>query len=145
MGWTADLLVGIAEHLAANAGATWKPSGAYVTSDVRPIIITAVPASPDVVIVLTPYGVTDDPALNDTVQGVQVRTRGTKDPRVVTALDDDVFDALHGLSGVVLNGVHVIQMYRQSAAPLGVDGNGRHEATANYYVQTARPSTHRTT
>jgi len=142
--WTNRLLAGIGQHLAANAGATWRPTGAYTTADKWPVVITAVPASPDEVIVLTPYSVTDDFGTSDVVQGVQVRTRGTRDPRPVSDRNDAIYDALHGLAHVVLNGVHIVSIERNSAAYLGVDANGRHEYTSNFYVQAARPSTHRT-
>jgi hypothetical protein len=142
--WTGALLAGIAGRLDAQGVGKWRASGRYQPADVRPIVLTAVPAAPDEMLVLTPYSVDEDALLNDVTQGVQVRTRASRDPRALDALNDAVFDALHGLSGVVLNGVPVVLIYRQSAAYLGVDGNGRHEASQNYYVQAARPSTHRT-
>jgi hypothetical protein len=144
VGWTEQLLTGIAQHFASGGVGTWKASGAYTSVDRRPIVISAVPSSPDEVITLTAYPVDDDPAMSDVLQGVQVRTRGDRDPRTVDALDDDVFDALHGLAGVVLNGVHVVLARRISGSPLGVDSNGRHQRSSNYYMQAARPSPHRT-
>lgn len=143
MSFTGDLLAGIGQLLAEQAGATWKATGSYAASDPWPVVITAVPATPDQVIVLTPYTVSEDDNLNDVVQGVQIRTRGTRDPRPVSDMNDAIFDALHGLTDLVLNGVPVVLVSRNSAAYLGVDDNGRHEHTANYYVMAARPSTHR--
>lgn len=144
MAFTDDLLTGVAAYLAAGGVGTWRPSGVYLLTDVRPIIITAVPASPDEVIVLTPYTVSDDYSLSDSVQGVQVRTRGTRDPRTVQAVDDDVFGRLHGAHGVTLpGGLRLVACERQSGTPLGVDGNGRHERSSNYYLTVNRPTLHR--
>lgn len=143
MPWTSDLLAGIAQHLAEHAGATYKASGTYSSTDPRPIAFQSIPAKPDEVIALFPYTVEEDAGLNDVIQGVQIRTRGTRSPSTLRDLDDDIFDALHGLRGITLNGVPVVLIYRQSASPLGSDTNGRFESTANYYVQAARPSPHR--
>lgn len=144
MSWTDELLAGVAGYLQAGAVGTWRPDGAYLPADVRPILIAAVPSTPDVVIVLTPYGVSDDPSLSDSVQGLQVRTRGDADPRTVNDLADDVFDRLHGAQGVGLpGGLRLVSAYRQSHTPLGVDGNGRHERSDNYHLTAWRPSAHR--
>jgi hypothetical protein len=142
--WTEQLLTGVAEHLAAAGVGTWKPSGAYLSSDVRPIVISAVPSSPDEVITLTAYTVDEDPRDSDVIQGLQVRTRAGRDPRGVDDLDDDVFDALHGLTDALLNGVPLVLAHRVSGAPIGVDGNSRHQRSSNYHLMANRPSPHRT-
>jgi len=145
VGFSDDLLTGVAAYLASGGVGTWKPSGAYLPADVRPIVITSVPSSPDEVIVLTPYVVSDSYSMSDSVQGLQVRTRGSRDPRTVQDVDDDVFDRLHGAHGVTLpGGLRLVMCERRSGTPLGTDGNGRHERTSNYALTVWRPSSHRT-
>lgn len=145
MSFTTDLLSGIAQLLEDTGQGTWKPTGAYATDDPTPIIIKSVPASPDRVITLSEYSVSDDPTLSDSVKGLQVRFRAGRDPRTVDDMADDAFDVLHGLQGVELStGVLIVQSYRQSSALLGADDNGRHERSDNYYLTVHRPSTHRT-
>lgn len=144
MGFTADLLGGLAQLLDDHDVGTWKASGKYAPADRRPIVISAVPSGPDEVIVLTSYDVDNDATQNDDVIGVQVRTRGTRDPRVVDLLDDDVFDVLQGLDVTDLStGVRVALVERRSSAPIGADENGRHERSSNYYVTAHRPSSNR--
>lgn len=167
MGWTTDLLTGVAQLIAdASADAGFYPGVLSVPGVVTPgpgtadapllqasaayapgvvaLVFNGVPQSPDRVIALAAYTVADDPALNDVLHGVQVRTRGTRDPRDVDGLDDAVFDVLHGASYLTLStGVYVVQMYRQSGALLGADNNGRWQRSSNYYVQAVRPSPNR--
>lgn len=145
MAFTDDLLGGLAQILADAGVGRWNPDGAAYTGEgPPPIVIGSVPGQPDQVITLAAYPVDDEVELNDSTIGVQARARGDRDPRTVDALDDDVFDKLHGLANLTLStGVRVVQIYRTSGTPLGVDGNGRHERTSNYYVQAARPSAHR--
>jgi hypothetical protein len=143
--FTDDLLSGVSQYLADGGVGTWRPSGAYLATDPDPIVRTSVPASPDRVIVLTPYTVSDDGLMSDSVQGLQVRTRGTKDPRTVEAIDDAVFDRLHGAHGVSLpGGARLVMAERKSGTPLGTDGGGRHQRTSNYHLTVWRPSSHRT-
>ncbi len=145
MGFTDDLLAGVAQYLAGGGVGTWRADGAYLPTDPEPIVITAVPSAPDRVIVLTPYTVSDDGSLSDSVQGLQVRLRGTVDPRVVQGLADRVFDRLHGSHGVTLpGGLRLVIAERRSGTPLGTDGTGRHERSENYHLTVWRPSPHRT-
>lgn len=143
MSFTTDLLAGVAQYLEDGAVGTWKATGTYVLADPNPIVIAAVPASPDRVITLTAYSVDDDEQLADSTQGLQVRCRGTSDPRTASDLDDAVFDRLHAAGPLTLGGVPVVGIRRVSSAPLGPDGNGRHEISSNYYITVARPSQHR--
>lgn len=144
MGYTTDLLTGLAEHLAANAIGTWNPTGVY-TSGQTGIVMRVVPQTPDAVIVLAPYSVADDPTLSDSITGVQVRTREPgADPRPTDDLADSIFNLLHGAQGLTWGGVKVQLVTRENYTPLGQDANERHERSDNYYVHTWRPSPHRT-
>ncbi|CAM3459914.1 minor capsid protein [Stackebrandtia soli] len=139
---TSALVEGVAEYLADAGVAEWNPTGGY-PPDAAGIFIAAVPASPDRAVTITPYPVSIGYGTTDVTVGLQVRTRGTRDPRTLMSLRDAVFTALDGLSHRVLSGIHVAQIYWQSGAVLGLDANERGEHTDNYYVQTAWPSPHR--
>ena len=142
-GWTSRLLTGLAEHLAAAGIATWRASGSYQAGEIG-IYIRAIPSSPDQIITLAPYVVASEPGMADITQGVQIRCRGTKDPRVVEDLADAIFDALDSAHGLVWGGVPIVQAYRQSYTALGADSNGRWETSSNYYVEAMRPTSNRT-
>jgi hypothetical protein len=141
--WTTNLITGIAELLAAAGVGEWRPSGPAYTADEVGILMRAIPQQPDRVITLSPYPVTSPVGMADIVQGVQVRCRGTTDPRVCEDLADTTFDLLDSASRLTLGGVSVVQIYRQSYTSLGQDGNGRWESSSNYYVEAMRPTVNR--
>jgi hypothetical protein len=143
VGFTTDLMTGVAQRLHAAGVGVWKPTGAYLDTEVG--IVLGVPSQqPPSLIALAVYRVADDPALSDSVVGLQVRVRGSdEDPRKADDLADGVFDALQGLHGADVNGVRLVYSRRTSMLPLGVDGNGRQERTDNYDLTVHRPSTHR--
>jgi len=144
MGWTTDVLEGLAQHLAANIdGAAFRPDGpAYTTTEIG-IVIGRVPAAPDRVIVLNTYPVRSG-ALSDITLGLQVRVRGPKtaDPRPVQDLTDAVYELLHGANQLTLGPALCALVWRQSWAWLGADDNGREETTSNFYAETAQASAH---
>jgi hypothetical protein len=144
-GFSTDLLTGLAVHLHNASVGTWNTSGAYTALQTA-ITLGTVPQRPDRCITLNSYGVTDSPALSDSIIGVQVRCRwGGADPRYADDLADSVFMLLHGLTNTTLStGVCVVECLRNSYAQLGQDGNQRWENTSNYYVTCHRPSTNRT-
>lgn len=144
MSYTTDLLAGVAQLLDTTIPAVvWRASGVYTTAEMG-VYIATMPQAPDGAVVLSDYPVGDDPTLSDSVIGLQVRTRtGGQDPRTTTGLDDDIFDVLHGLHDVTVGGIRLVGAERRSGAPLGQDGNGRHERTSNYYLTVHRPSPNR--
>lgn len=144
MGFQTDLLTGLAVHLAANGIGAWSPTGAY-TAGQTGIVLATVPASPDSIVTITGYGVSDDPSLSDSVQGVQFITRSAGgDPRPVDDLADSIFDLLHGATGLTLTtGVRVTQCLRRSHVSLGQDGNRRWSRSENFYLNVHRPSLNR--
>ena len=145
-GFSTLLLVGLATDL-HNAGiGTWSTSGVYTVAQTG-IVLGTVPQGPDRIITLTAYGVSDSPALSDSVIGVQVRCRwGGGDPRLVQDLDDLIFSLLHGKTNWTLTGgVYVVECRRNSGPmSLGQDSNLRWSLSSNYYVTVHRPSTNRT-
>lgn len=142
--WTTSLITGLAELLDAAGVGEWRPAGPVYTANEVGILMRSVPQQPDRVITLAPYPVASPIGLADFVQGVQIRCRGTTDPRVCEDLGDAVFDLLDSASRLTLGGVSVVQVYRQSYTSLGQDGNGRWESSSNYYVEAMRATIHRT-
>lgn len=142
MGWTSNIVAALGQYLAANNLGVWRTTGAYTASEVG-IAVGAAPQTPDRTITLTAYPVSDDPELPLSVLGVQVRTRGTTDPRIADDLADPVFDLLHNATGLTLAGVRVPLIQRRSAAPMGRDANGRWERSDNYYLTVQRPGANR--
>jgi|ADGO01.1.fsa_nt_gi hypothetical protein len=107
MSWTTGLLTGMAEHLAAAGAGVWRPDGSAYGSDEVAIVIRSIPQAPDRLITLAPYAVdgTGLRGLADHQAAVQVRIRGTTDPRTCDETADAVFDALDSLAGVTWHGV----------------------------------------
>lgn len=144
MGHTSDLLSGIAEYLGTQGVGTWRATGVYSAGETG-IVLGLLPQSPDAVISLAGYSVSDDATLSDSVMGVQVRTRTAGlDPRPTADLADAIFVALQGLGDVTLGGVRIQMIARQSWTQLGADSSQRQQRSDNYYVTTHYPSTHRT-
>ena len=143
-GFTSRLLVGLAEHLRDAGIGAWRSTGTY-TSGETGILIRAIPQDPDRIITLAAYPIgTALQGMADHQLGIQLRLRGTTDPRVCEDLADTVFDELDSLAGVSWGGIPIVQVWRQSHASLGQDGNGRWEASHNYAVHAMRPTSNNT-
>jgi hypothetical protein len=138
--YTSALLDGLASLIAEAGLAVYRPDGTYTDTETG-VFFTVMPDSPDGVLCLTAYPV-EDTDLTDAITAVQVRMRAGRDPRDVDLLADRVFDLLHNCRGLVLGGVSVALIWRQSQAPMGQDVHGRQEISANYYLRTSRPSPH---
>jgi len=155
VGWTTDLLTGLAEHLAAHGAGTWRPDGTPYSPAETAIVLGAMPPAPDRVIALRTYtvdwsgfGEADDDGRIDVTTGLQVRTRGGRDPREALDLADAVRDAIDGLAAVRLGAVWVSQIVRRSGEELtamtSIDRQAdRVERVDNYYVQASRPTPNR--
>jgi hypothetical protein len=141
--FTGDLMAGLAQYLADAGVGVYSPTGAYTASQVG-IVMDVVPASPDRVVVLTPYSPTDSPTEAESEIALQIRVRGDRDPRTAYDLDDRAFEAMQNLPRTVMGGVTVVAAWRTSGAYIGPDTNGRHERTSNYRLPVHRPSPHRT-
>lgn len=140
MATTADVLLGLAEHLADAGLGTWRDTGLYAKTETG-ILIGTVPATPDRVIVLTAYPVTRE--LDGTaLQGIQVRTRAPGLPTAVADLDEAIYAQLQGREDLILRGTPVSLIEWRSGAPLGRDGDGRTEHSANYYAHLGMPTAH---
>lgn len=138
--WSEDLLVGLAEHLAAAGVGEWRTEGAY-PADVVAIVLEELlddAGAPDEQIVLSSYDLDRDafgvdPAAGVDPVAVQVRTRTRPGVAGSRRLDDAVYELLEGAEHLELRGVHVLSLWRNSGAGLGRDTAGRRERVSNYY------------
>ncbi|MGW0495044.1 minor capsid protein [Streptomyces sp. NPDC003007] len=139
----ADLLQDLALHLQAQNLLTYDPVG--TSGD---CFLEAMPQTPDETVVLTAY---DDAREPDSKLGydeprVQVRVRGTSDPRVSRERCKAIRDELHGLGPVTLpDGTRLILSIALQGGPasLGRDENGRHEHVCNFRMEIRNVSAHR--
>ncbi|MEU0084893.1 minor capsid protein [Streptomyces sp. NPDC006274] len=140
MGYTSDLVSGLAELMTTAGIGVYRPDGVFAADDTG-ITLGTVPEAPDRLLCLSPYPV-EDTGLTDAITAVQVRMRAGHDPTALADLADDVFDLLHGREGFYLRTVRVGLAWRQSQALMGQDEHGRMELSANYYLRTSRSSPH---
>lgn len=138
-----DLLDGIARYLDANGLVDYDPTGA--TGD---CFLEAMPQTQagDLAVVLTLYdGMEADSKLPYDEPRLQVRVRGTPDPRVSRARAQGIYSQLNGLGPIQLpDGTRLQLCYAmQTPASMGIDSLGRHEHTTNYQVEIVAPTVHR--
>lgn len=138
-----DLLDGIARHLAERGLVTYDPTGTAGNC-----FIETMPSTPDEAVALTIYdgGGEPDSLLGYDEPRMQVRVRGTRDPRVSRARCHAIRSELHGLGPVVLpGGTELILSVCLQPAPasLGVDANQRHEHVANFRMEIRAVTAHR--
>ncbi|MGW6455031.1 minor capsid protein [Streptomyces sp. NPDC055078] len=138
-----DLLDGIAQYLSERGIVTYDPAGASGN-----LFIESMPSTPGVAVVLTLYdgGMESDSRLPYDEPRMQVRVRGTQDPRVSRALCARIRSELHGLGSVVLpGGIELILAVALQGGPasIGVDANQRHEHVCNLRMEIVSPTAHR--
>ncbi|WP_369778834.1 minor capsid protein [Streptomyces sp. R33] len=138
----ADLLDGLARYLAGQGLGVYDPTG--TAGD---LFLEALPSTPDVCVVLTIY---DDGAEADSQIGyddvpVQVRVRGTTDPRVSRQRCEAIRSELHGLGETTLPDGTYLLLARANAAvaSIGTDENRRHEHVCNLRMQVRSVTAHR--
>ena len=130
-----DITTAVAELLAARGVGEWRPNGVYNAGALPAIFVQVVPDIPRDVITLSPYPVQAGIDPNDSVLGMQVRTRTQgRDPRRTNDLDGAVYDVLHGARGLSLSGYRITKILFQSGASMGQDGSERWGRSANYYI-----------
>jgi hypothetical protein len=137
----ADVLDSVAQYLQGLGLVKYDPTG--TTGD---CFIDSMPPVPDSVVVLGAYGLGEpDPLNGDDEIGLQVRARGTPDPRISRKRCQDIYSALHGLAGVPLaDGTWLILATAvQTTTGLGLDGNGRHEHVVNFRLYITNPTANR--
>lgn len=113
-------------------GVAWDPEAGYTDGQVG-IWLAVIPTRPDRMISLSPRQVTADPTLAESLYGLQVRVRGTRDPRVVWALRDGIRDVLLGRWPTVLpSGLQVRTVDFAGGTSLGQDDANRFQWSDNY-------------
>ncbi|MFD8546794.1 minor capsid protein [Streptomyces sp. NPDC059649] len=138
----ADLLDALARYLDEQSLLTYDPDGTAGDT-----FIETLPPEPAEAVGLWLYDAGAPDARNgyDT-RSVQVRVRGTADPRVSRRRCEAIYGALHGLAGIQLPGDGpwlVLAAARATPAPMGTDANGRHEHVLNIAVDVTNPTPHR--
>lgn len=129
MSETRDLLTGLRSEVAA---------GGLATS----VFYKGLPTAPDRAIALTPYSTDDEATVATGRFRVQFWFRGS----VNQALDcdddaDAVFNILHGLTDRQYGSVHLVQCFRVSSVPLGIDESKRTQRSDNYELYVDFPTT----
>ncbi|MFM9368138.1 minor capsid protein [Streptomyces sp. Da 82-17] len=136
-----DYLDALARYLDERGLLAYDPRGTCGDT-----FIEAMPPAPDEAVCLSLYGAGATDARNGwDVRSLQVRTRGTADPRTSRQRAEAIYDALHGLAGIALPGGIwlVLAAAVTTPAPLGTDTAGRHEHVTNYRLDIEAPTTHR--
>ncbi|WP_329622920.1 minor capsid protein [Streptomyces sp. NBC_01255] len=138
-----DLLDGLARYLAERGLVTYTSGGDPTDT----CFLEFLPPEPDEAVALTVYdGPEPDSLLPYDEPRVQVRVRGTTDPRVSRRRCRAIRSALHGLGPVTLpDGTDLILSVctQGDAASMGVDETQRHEHVANFRMEIHRPTAHR--
>lgn len=138
-----DLAKGVGQFLDTLDLGVWRDDGVYADGETG-ILLDVMPSEPDNAIVLTPYGVDDDPSMAENVTGLQIRTRAAgRNPADCRKMGADVFLELHGRTDLILStGLHVVQILRRSSVSGGQDENGRWTMIQNYYCDLHVPAMH---
>lgn len=77
---------------------------------------------------------------SEVVAVLQVRAKGTADPRTTFRLAEIARDAFHLQDRYTLGPARVARSWRQSHGTIGLDSRGRVETSSNFYMHTARPT-----
>ena len=130
MSFTRDLLVGLKSEI---------PSGTLAAAS---IVFGDLPSTPDRAAALAAYAAVDEPKVAKSTIRVQFMFRGDVNNSLsCDDLADDVFAYLQGLEDRTYGSVHLIQCFRVSAVPLGVDANKRSTRADNYECDVDLPLT----
>jgi hypothetical protein len=137
----ADLIDGIARHLAGLGLVTYDPDG--IIGD---CFAEVQPAQPDSIVTLTLYGGAPiDSLLPYDTPSLQVRTRGDADPRTSRTRAQGIYEALNGLGPTTLaDGSYLLlAVANQTPSFMGQDSLGRCEHVVNFSLEVHAPSAHR--
>ena len=142
-----DLLDGLATYLAQLELGVYDPTGQAQAGDWS-IFIEHLPDAPDRAIALTLYtGSAPDGALAYDQPRLQVRVRGTTDPRVSRQRCTAIYGELHGLCTTTLpDGTDLETCFATGTpASMGQDANRRHEHVVNFDLDVQAPTRWRNT
>ncbi len=136
-----DILTGLATLINAAGVASYKPTGGYLPTDTA-IVFGDLPTAPNRVMGLAVYTSSDEVKQNLSEFRVQCWFRGAPNNTLdVGDLASSVFDVLQGREDLTFGSVHVVQIYRVSFVPQGMDSSKRVERSDNYTVQVNTPYT----
>ncbi|MCX5446005.1 minor capsid protein [Streptomyces nigrescens] len=136
-----DYLDALARYLDERSLLTYDPTG--VCGDT---FVETLPPAPDEAVCLSLYGAGAVDARNGwDERSLQVRVRGTADPRPSRRRAEALYSALHGLARCELPGGIwlVLAVAVATPAPMGSDANGRHEHVTNYRLTIEAPTSYR--
>lgn len=106
------------------------------------VVYGDLPSSPDRAVALNAYAATDEAKVALSRIRVQVMARGVVNNSLDAGdLADDIFDALHGLENLWFGDVHLVQCFRISRVPLGIDTAKRTSRADNYECDVDLPVT----
>ena len=141
---TRDVMVGVAQLLAAANVGTFRSSGVYSTGETG-IIFKIMPDGtnvPDRVIVLNAFILTADVSIPFDRYLLQVALRGVRNnPLDVDDLGDAVNDTLHGLTAQTLGASTGVQIIFSSSVPMGEDSLTRSIRADKYFIDLSVPPT----
>ena len=141
---TRDVMVGVAQLLAAANVGTFRPSGVYSTGETG-IIFKIMPDGtnvPDRVIVLNAFILTADVSIPFDRYLLQVALRGVRNnPLDVDDLGDAVFDVLHGATYKPFGSAVAAQILFSTSVPMGEDALTRSIRADRYFVDLDAGST----
>lgn len=128
-----NLVTDLAQHI-ANAGyGQWNPTGIYKDYQPPAIYLGIIPDEAGPSIALNVYS---DDRSRDTATPdirVQIRVRGTRDPRFASIVADDIFGLLHEQTDYRLdNATSVLRSHRHLRAPEERDTNLRWHRIDSY-------------
>jgi hypothetical protein len=127
--FTRDVLAGLKADLVA-AGVTDQ------------IVFGDLPSKPDRCVALSAYAAVDEPKVALSKIRVQVMVRGVaNDSLDPDDLADVIFEALQGLEDRTYGAAHLVQCFRVSAVPLGIDSSKRSTRSDNYELDVDLPLT----
>lgn len=140
-----DLLTGLAQYLHDSGAATYKPAGGY-TKDDTAIVFGPLQPTPSRQVALTVYGSQDAINENRSEFRVQAYCRGAAGNSLdVGELAQGIFDALEALTAQQWGDTYLIQAYRVSFVPQGIDANLCSERADNYVIDVNTPANPRRT
>jgi minor capsid protein len=141
-----SLLDGLARYLDLRGLGHFDPAGDVQLLDWS-IFIEQLPQQPDRVIGLWQYAGAPSDSRNPWEQpAVQVRVRGSADPRESRTRAQAIYDEVHGLGMLALPDGTWLQLAlgaQGGPIPLGPDQSGRHEHTVNLQMHIDHPTIHR--
>jgi hypothetical protein len=138
VGWTTDILTGLAERIDTAGIGTYEATAAYDPAATVPVItLQQLPDQPVAAIALAYFS---SGGTGGVTAAVEIAIRGDADPTSPDAISDAIWTLLDNAADLMLGAVHVALMYRQTSASLGLDTHGRWSRSDTYLLVADRPS-----